>query len=156
MIPEQTLRAALAKVTGEETILESDLRFDLKHPCGDCPFLKSSPFHQGVAKSLPEYIETIEAQNFAHTCHKTDNRKAVDGPRNHDGAPQHCAGSLIMLLRDRKHWMQRPLVRAMDDGRFDVTGFMAATKGDRRRVFTMKGLLRFYLAELEKDRKELA
>lgn len=65
-IPDDVLRQALADVNGEPAVLAKDVGWDLKSPCGDCPFLKTSQFHQGVAASIPQYIESIESHTFAH------------------------------------------------------------------------------------------
>lgn len=126
------------------------LDWDLKNPCDDCPFLKSSPFHQGVASSLPVVMEMIEAGAFAHTCHKTDTRPECDGPRTWGGRPKHCAGAILMLLKagDGKD-LQRPLIRAIDEGKIDIKDMAARAKRDSR-VFRLKELLRFYLREIKK------
>jgi hypothetical protein len=73
-----------------------EIGYKLKTPCNDCPFKKSSPLHEGVMRSLPEYDGYMKSGSFAHTCHKTDNRS--DGyVDNYGGQIQHCAGALIMF-----------------------------------------------------------
>lgn len=149
-IPESVLRDALAKVIGEPQILESDVDWDLKHPCGDCPFLRTSPFHSGVAKSLKAYVESMRGGTFLHTCHKTDNRQGCDGPRNWGGRPKHCAGAILMLFKSGgTAWLQAPFIRAIDDGKVDVAALAIQAKADRR-VFTLRGLLGFYLRHATK------
>ena len=54
-----------------------------------------------------------------------------------------------MLLRDNKNWMQRPIVKAMDDKKFDALEMCEIAKKDTR-VFTIKEMLRFYLKEISK------
>jgi hypothetical protein len=148
-IPETVLRTALESVTGEPPVLAKDVHYDMTQPCVDCPFLKSSPYHQGVAKSLPEYVRTIDAGQFAHTCHKTDPRQACDGPHPTDGRPiQHCVGSIIMLIKSKK-WMQSPLMKAWADNRVELVALEKIAKSDKR-VFTINQMLGFYLREIEK------
>lgn len=74
-----------------------DLGFKLKAPCADCPFKKTTPFHDGVGASLPELYEGIvDKKTVVHTCHKTDPRS--DGYEdNYQGQIQQCAGFTIML-----------------------------------------------------------
>jgi hypothetical protein len=73
-----------------------EIGYKLKTPCNDCPFKKSSPLHEGVMRSLPEYDGYMKSGSFAHTCHKTDSRS--DGyVDNYGGQIQHCAGALIMF-----------------------------------------------------------
>lgn len=64
---------AAAKINGEQPLLARDLDWSMTTPCGDCPFLKSSPFHEGVADSIPAYAEAIESpacsgSQFATSC----------------------------------------------------------------------------------------
>ncbi len=72
--------------------------YKLKATCDDCPFKKSTPLHTGVMRSLPEYDGYLKQGQFAHTCHKTDNR--ADGyVEQYGGEIQHCAGALIMFKK---------------------------------------------------------
>lgn len=92
---------------------------------------------------------TSWAKPFAHTCHKTDNRQACDGPRNWQGErPQHCAGALMMLLKTGQgHDLQIPMLNAMQEKKFDIEEMTARAKADDR-VFTVRELLRFYATRL--------
>lgn len=133
-----------------ELVLAKDLDWSRKRPCADCPFLKTSPFHQGVAGSLPEYVRSIEDGRFAHTCHKTDNRAEVDGPKNFRGErAQHCAGAVLMLLKTGKTMdLQLPLLEAAERGDLDLAEMTAIAKASDD-VFTVGELLQFYADGLE-------
>jgi len=158
-----TPAALQAAVDNIQNYMLSNVRYDLKNPCSDCPFMNTTPFHQGVAESIPQYIESIEAGRFAHTCHKTDNRPECDGPHTHKGATQHCLGALLMLLktsnsRSRKrrrrewNWIQRGLVHALDTGKITDERFaeLVAQAKARKDVFTVDGLISFYVRGIEK------
>jgi len=58
-----------------EFLAADDLDWSRTNPCADCPFLKTSPFHQGVAGSIPAVMHSLERGEFGHTCHKTDKRQ---------------------------------------------------------------------------------
>lgn len=151
-IPDEILRPALEAVTGEPVVLANDVRYDLKHPCDDCPFVKDSAFHQGVARHLPDTLRAIETGTFAHTCHKTDPRPSCDGPHLHDGPVQHCAGAIIMLFKSQNgRWMQAPLIKAFSEKRVDLNYFEELANRDRR-VWSVKAMARFYIRELSKRR----
>lgn len=136
----------------EDYLMRADqIDWDLKTPCADCPFLKTTAYHQGVANNLQTNMEAIDAGNFAHTCHKTDSREPVDGPKTWTGRPKHCAGALMMLLKTgRGKDLQRPLIQALSAGKFDVHDMTRRAKADKR-VFTVRGMLRFYLKEIQKS-----
>ena len=128
----------------------SAIDYDLKDPCGDCPFTKAAPFHEGVAGSLPLYLVSIEEQTFAHTCHKTDTREGVDGPMNWDGRPKHCRGLLIMLAKTGGDaWLQSGLMAGIRDGRLSLKELVAAAKADTR-CYTLGEFRNFYLREIKK------
>jgi len=150
MIPEEVLRTALSVITGESQVLASDIAWELRSPCADCPFMKSSPFHQGVASHIPGYVESIRNNEFAHTCHKTDHRLSVDGPLRGkpNGRPvQHCAGATLMLLKTGRGFdLQLPLLEALECGKLtseQLQEMTARAKADPN-VFTVPQLLRFY------------
>lgn len=127
----------------------SDLDWSRLNPCNDCPFLKTTPYHGGVAGSLLKYLDTIEDGNFAHTCHKTDNRPACDGPRDFEGEkPQHCAGALLCLTKTGNGKdLQVPLLQAAEAGLLDLKALTARAKLAKF-VFTLPEMVRFYLREL--------
>jgi len=152
--------ARIAKVYEDEDRIElarmdaSDLHWDLEQPCNDCPFRKGVPFHKGVCSSLPLYLGEIERGNFAHTCHKTDNRPSCDGPRPENATMQHCAGAIIMLLKTGEGYdLQRPLLKAVDAGKLDLKKMAAIAKGDTK-CYTVLELVKFYakgVAQLAKE-----
>lgn len=149
MIHEAVLRKALDEVTGERAIFDVDMRHDLRTPCGDCPFRKSSPFHGGVAAGLVQLLEAIDDGKAAHTCHKTDPRKSCDGPRPQGGVVQACAGMTLMLIRTGDGAdLQRSIIRAIDDGRLDIR-MMAKIAETADDVFTIPELRAFYLREIK-------
>lgn len=122
-----------------------EIGWDLKRPCADCPFVRTSPAHEGVAGSLPAYMESIESNQFAHSCHKTDMRPECDGPHTWHGKPQHCVGALMMLLKTGEGMdLQLPLLQAAQEGKLDLAEMTAAAKANAD-VFTVKELLAFYL-----------
>ena len=133
-----------------ELVMIDDVDWDLQRPCDDCPFTKSAPYHEGVAGSLENYFASISNNTFAHTCHKTDNRQACDGPKNFKGErPQHCVGAIMMLLKTGKGMdLQIPLLQAMQDGKIANIGELTARAKADDNVFSVGELLRFYSNEL--------
>ncbi len=155
-IPDDVLRAALSKAIGDKEVLAADVHWDLRNPCADCPFMKTTPFHQGVAKSIPGVVRSIEDGNFAHTCHKTDTRKACDGPvagKETTKPVQHCIGSILMLLKTGKGKdLQLPFLQAIESGKLsgdDVHRLTARAKSDPN-VFTIRSFITFYRDKLQK------
>lgn len=144
-IPTDVLRAALESVQPGEVVLVNDVVWDLKSPCDDCPFMRTSPYHGGVAESLPGMAESImERHEFSHSCHKTDCRPSVDGPQTWQGAVKHCAGALMMLLKTGKGLdLQGPLLDAASKGKFDVHEMTRRAKLDGR-VFKLNEMMDFY------------
>lgn len=78
------------------------MRFDLKTPCKNCPFMNTK---DGIKFSCRERAEEIEEQAYRHgfPCHLS----AVDSSdEDEDGGyvfgedTQHCAGALLMFLKD--------------------------------------------------------
>jgi len=150
-IPEPVLRAALESVDPGNVLLASDIDWDLKSPCNDCPFLRTSPFHEGVAAHLPDYAEAIADHTFAHTCHKTDRRPKCDGPRNWDGRTKACAGAVMMLLKTGNGVdLQIPLLNAMQAGKLDAADMTRRAKADKR-VFKFREMLLFYAKEMTRQ-----
>ncbi|MES2342287.1 MAG: hypothetical protein V4597_11460 [Pseudomonadota bacterium] len=131
-----------------ELLTVNDVAWDRQRPCNDCPFLKTSPFHEGIAGSLPAYMESIKGGTFSHTCHKSDPRPECDGPHTWQGQPWHCVGAVQMLLKTGGGLdVQLPLLQAAERGELDLAAAAIAAKADDR-VFTVTGLLRFYEREL--------
>lgn len=124
--------------------------YALKRPCNDCPFRRDAPDHIGVAKSIPGYVEAIESNRFAHTCHKTDNRPSVDGPRNHQGAVQHCAGALHFLIRSG-HELQLPFVEAVQAGKVSYKPLRRRARRDESIFASVRELLLYYLEMVKRQ-----
>ncbi len=132
-----------------------DVDWDMKNPCDQCPFLRSTPYHEGVAASLVGYHESIVAGTFGHTCHKTDNRPAVDGPKNSPlERPKHCVGAVMMLLKSGEGAdLQLPLLNAAEAGKIDLKEMTKRAHADRN-VFSVVDLLMFYAYRLKVKAKE--
>lgn len=124
-------------------IAAEDASWDMKRPCADCPFRRSTPWHEGVACSTIDYFHSIEAHTFSHSCHKTDSRAdSVEGKR-YEGPVQHCIGSLFMLVKSG-HGLdcQIPLLEASRDGKLDLGWLEAAGNADTE-CFTLDEFLAF-------------
>jgi len=96
----------------------AELRFDLKKPCKDCPFLKTTPHHEGVASDLMSISTSIESENAAFTCHKTDPRSDSPTGQRHTGPVQHCAGFILMCEKGKTP--QVPYLTAWCSRQFDL------------------------------------
>lgn len=68
------------------------MKFDLKEPCKECPFLRGSTTNKTLVKGrLEEIVDAI--RDDAHfTCHKTLNKPLKER--------QHCGGALIFLEKE--------------------------------------------------------
>lgn len=123
----------------------SDVAWNLRKPCGDCPFRRDAPPHIGVAKSIFEYLKSINENRFSHTCHKTDNRLECDGPRNFAGdRPEHCAGALHFLIRAGVD-LQLPLLQAIEAGKLNIAQANADAAASDIVFESIDELIRFYL-----------
>lgn len=139
--------------------LRINVEYDLKKPCGDCPFLKTTPFHVGVAANFEGYMESMSRQEFAHTYHKTDNRDEVDGPRNHQGPTQHCVGALLMLLKSESesesvaYWTQDAILYGIRSKKLtdDHLRHLIKLAKERDDVFTLIEMIRFYYQGMETE-----
>jgi len=105
------------------------LKFDLRRPCGNCPFRHDIRPFLTVARAT-EIVEALAparpggGQTF--TCHKTtvnaDDDDEDGGGRRVDGPnAQHCAGALIMLEKAELLMDNQMLRIAMRLGLFDPT-----------------------------------
>jgi hypothetical protein len=76
--------------------LPSEVNFNLRRACKDCPFRRSTPHHEGVASDLENLYGQIERGGFLHSCHKTDPRS--DGyVEGYKGPVSHCAGAMTLI-----------------------------------------------------------
>ncbi|RST57658.1 hypothetical protein D5F11_021600 [Siminovitchia terrae] len=70
------------------------MKFDLKTPCKDCPFIKGSSTNKTLAEDRIEGIVDDIRAGMTFTCHKT--------LQKHTSEQQHCAGALIFLEKENK------------------------------------------------------
>lgn len=70
------------------------MKFDLKTPCKDCPFIKSSSTNMTLAEGRIEEIVDDIRDGMTFTCHKT-----LEKPKNEQ---QHCGGALIFLEKENR------------------------------------------------------
>lgn len=104
------------------------MRFEITQPCKDCPFRNDVAFYlhkhrrQEIAASL-----LFADQTFA--CHKTvdywrwddDQAENEDAEYIHSGDEQHCAGALIVLVKQGALWDNKMPRIAKMIGIFDET-----------------------------------
>lgn len=70
------------------------MKFDLKKPCKDCPFIKGSSTNVTLEEGrLSSIVEDIQYRDSSFVCHKTLGYDGKTVPE------QHCAGALIYLER---------------------------------------------------------
>lgn len=85
------------------------MKFDLKIPCKDCPFIKGSSTNITLSEDRLEEIKEGLENDQTFICHKT-----LDSPSPQQ---QHCAGALIYLEKqERPNQMMRIAERL---GRYD-------------------------------------
>lgn len=77
------------------------MKFSLKKPCVDCPFLEGSSTNCTLSEGrLEEIKHDILYNDMSFTCHKT-----LDKPSREQ---QHCAGALAYLeVRNRPNQIMR-------------------------------------------------
>lgn len=76
------------------------MKFDLKQPCKDCPFIKGSSTNGTLADGRIESIIDDIRKDASFTCHKT-----LEQPKHEQ---QHCAGAVIFLEKEgRANQMMR-------------------------------------------------
>src|SRR5687768_3146507 len=81
--------------------IAAGLQFDLRAPCRDCPFKRTTKPHPGVARYLPAVIAQLMGGDTSHSCHQTDPRADSPIGRKHTGPIQHCAGFMIAAQNAR-------------------------------------------------------
>ncbi|WP_121616827.1 hypothetical protein [Virgibacillus halodenitrificans] len=70
------------------------MKFDLKTPCKDCPFIKGSSTNITLAEGRIEEIVDDIRDGMTFTCHKT-----LEKPKREQ---QHCGGALIFLEKESR------------------------------------------------------
>ncbi|WP_144472957.1 hypothetical protein [Bacillus pumilus] len=68
------------------------MRFDIKKPCVDCPFLEDSRTFKTLSKNRLKGIIKDIRDDSSFTCHKTLELPSAE--------QQHCGGALIFLERE--------------------------------------------------------
>lgn len=63
------------------------MRFDLKKPCKDCPFIKGNSFEQSLSRQRVSLILEDIKDNKTFPCHK------------HQSPEQNCAGSALFVRK---------------------------------------------------------
>lgn len=81
------------------------MKFDLKKPCENCPFLKTGAIELRPGR-LDGIIHEITTQDARFLCHKTVHNGKTGGEWDDDsgeyqpsGQEQFCAGALIYLMK---------------------------------------------------------
>lgn len=91
----------------EDKRIMTQMRFDLRSPCSDCPFRTDAPMHEGIISDLVSKFDSFDHDELAHSCHQTDPRACCPPEKRMPaGSPiQHCAGALIFAYKqDRPQW----------------------------------------------------
>jgi hypothetical protein len=70
------------------------VKFNLKKPCKDCPFIQGSTTNVTLAEGRLKEIAGSLMQGMSFTCHKT---LELESSRQ-----EHCAGALQYLEREEK------------------------------------------------------
>lgn len=90
------------------------MNFDLRRPCGQCPFRNDiEPFIRPARAR--EILHCLTAQQGTFACHKTTQGGTTE---------QHCAGAMILLEKmGRPNQMMRIMerMRAYDHRNLDMT-----------------------------------
>lgn len=136
------------KPRGWRTARLSQIHFDMKRPCADCPFRRAVPKHEGIAANLVSMVTAARAGTLAHTCHKTDPRADGGKRRGQTGKLQHCAGAILMAKKSGLI-VQRVLVLAHEQGRFEERAY----RDPNNEVFTLKQMLAAYVRWLRRRKK---
>lgn len=103
----------------EDKRIMTQMHFDLRSPCSDCPFRTDAPMHEGIISDLVHKLDSFAEDNLTHSCHQTDPRAdCAAEKRLPAGSPiQHCAGALIFAYKqDRPQW---PMIIAEAKKLFD-------------------------------------
>lgn len=118
------------------------LRFDLRNPCGECPFRLDVPLHQGVGVDLATKTGwALVDGTFSHTCHRTDPRSDYRAAKDFKGPLQHCAGAMIMLAKQSPRDLPGIMAKAKDRGWLNVRKLNLKAP-----VYTLPGMLKAYHA----------
>lgn len=85
------------------------MKFDLRKPCKDCPFIKNTPMHLSPGR-MDGIVEAIKDDLTVFPCHKTtqfdETEDGEDITVRHD-KEQACAGALAYSL---KHYDRIPVL----------------------------------------------
>lgn len=76
-------------------LTQVDMRFDLRHPCDNCPFRRTPLFPLGTARR-EGIAADLSDDHSAFFCHKTT-RFDEDGIHLPHENEQHCAGAMLVL-----------------------------------------------------------
>lgn len=69
--------------------------FDIKKPCGGCPFLKENNLRLSKKKKQ-KFVNDIVKKEYAFVCHRST--KDYSGK---SGKENHCAGALIIMEKNQ-------------------------------------------------------
>lgn len=87
------------------------MKFDLKKPCAECPFIKGSATNTTLAEGRLDGIVDDIRDGATFTCHKT-----LEKPSREQ---QHCGGALIFLEREENPNQMMRIAERM--GLYDYT-----------------------------------
>lgn len=77
------------------------MRFTLKQPCDDCPFLKEGGVRISRARAREIGNAMISSAGSTFACHKTTQDSFDDdGEYSHQSSEQHCYGALVFAERN--------------------------------------------------------
>lgn len=83
------------------------MKFDLKRPCKDCPFVQGSSTNKTLAEGrIEEIVHSIVEEDAHFQCHKT-----LDFYSDKKVPAQHCAGATIFLERIGEHGKPNQFMR---------------------------------------------
>jgi len=85
--------------------------FNLRRPCGDCPFRDDKPFYLGESRR-EEIVESITTGDQSFQCHQTTHHDGEhfddEGYYHAEGDEEHCAGAMTLLEKNgRANQMMR-------------------------------------------------
>lgn len=100
-------------------VTEDYIGWDLKIPCAECPFRKSTPCEKKGIQDLPGLVDTMMTTGvIAHSCHRTDPRSDYANPKLINGKVQACAGFTLFALNSG--YPTGPMMRAYSAGKLSI------------------------------------